>query len=708
MPRFLREGDTVAVSARLANLNTEPLKGKVELQLFNGINMQPVSLLMNKDEAQQKFEIDASATKTVSFKLVIPPSLDALTYRLTADAGKYSDGEENTIPVLPNRILVTESMPMMVRAGQSKTFNFDKLISNSSTTLKSKTLTLEYSQNPAWYAVQAIPYMMEFPYECSEQLFSRYYANSLSTDLISKMPLIKQVFDQWKNNDSKELLSNLEKNQELKTTLLEETPWLQDALSESEQKKRIAQLFDLNKMSYEMKVNLDKLKQKQLPNGAFPWFGGTYADDYITRHVLEGIGQLYHLKIATANDETLKDIADKALDYMDAELIIEDKKAKKQKNYQSREVGYNEVHAWYVRSYYTDKAMEPALKSIFNNYLKRAEDQWVTQSIYEQGMIALTMLRNGKPLVAKTIIKSLSETAQTSDEMGMYWGKNIVGYYWYQSPIETQSLMIELFTEAGNNDKAVEEMKIWLMRNKQTNNWKTTKATAAAVYALLLKQENWLQGGTTSEIKLDNKPLAELKPDIKADAGTGYIKTGWVDEQVKSSLGKVEIKNNGKSISYGAMHWQYLEQMDKITPSQTDIHLERKYFIKKQTDAGPVLQAVDATHQPKTGDLLKVVVYLKAGRDYEYVQLKDLRPAGTEPVSALSEYKYQDGLSYYQVTKDVATNFFISYLNKGSYVFEYELRVAQPGNFSTGITSIQCMYAPEFNAHSEGSRVVFK
>lgn len=708
MPRFLREGDTVTVSARLANLNTEPLKGKVEFQLFNSLNMQPVSLLMNKDEAQQKFEIEGSATKAVSFKLVIPPGLDALTYRLTADAGKYSDGEENTIPVLPNRMLVTESMPMMVRAGQSKTFNFDKLINNNSTTLKSKTLTLEYSQNPAWYAVQAIPYMMEFPYECSEQLFSRYYANSLSTDLISKMPLIKQVFDQWKSSDSKELLSNLEKNQELKTTLLEETPWLQDALSESEQKKRIAQLFDLNKMSYEMKANLDKLKQKQLPNGAFPWFGGIYADDFITRHVLEGIGQLYQLKIATANDQALKDIADKALGYMDAELIKEDKEAKKQKNYLSRDVGYNEVHAWYVRSYYTDKAIEAELKPIFNNYLKQAQDQWVTQSIYEQGMIALTMLRNGKPLVANAIIKSLKETAQTSDEMGMYWSKNLVGYYWYQSPIETQSLMIELFTEAGNNDKAVEEMKIWLMRNKQTNSWKTTKATAAAVYALLLKQEDWLQGGTASEIKLDNKSITELKPDLKADAGTGYIKTSWVDEQVKPSLGKAEIKNNGKSISYGAMYWQYLEQMDKITPSSTDIHLERKYFIKKQTDAGLVLQEVNATHQPKTGDLLKVVVYLKAGRDYEYVQLKDLRPASTEPVSVLSEYKYQDGLSYYQITKDVATNFFISYLNTGSYVFEYELRVAQPGNFSTGITSIQCMYAPEFNAHSEGGRVVFK
>ena len=168
------------------------------------------------------------------------------------------------------------------------------------------------------------------------------------------------------------------------------------------------------------------------------------------------------------------------------------------------------------------------------------------------------------------------------------------------------------------------------------------------------------------------------------------------------------ITNNSANISWGALHWQYLENLDKITSSETNIKLERRYFIQKQTDAGPVLTPVDATHQPKTGDLLKVVVYLKADRDFEYVQLKDMRPAGTEPVEALSTYKYQDGLYYYQVSKDVATNFFISELNKGNYVFEYKLRVAQPGNFSTGITSAQCMYAPEFNAHSEGKRMAIK
>jgi len=705
-PRFLREGDTITISARLVNLTTGTLKGKAHMQLFNALNMQPVSLFVNNADAEQTFEVAANTNKAVSFKLVIPAGLDALDYKLTADAGNFTDGEENTLPVLPNRMLVTESMPMMVRPGQTRDFTFDKLVNQNSVTLKNKTLTLEYTQNPAWYAVQALPYLMEFPYECSEQVFSRYYANSLATSLVNKMPAIKQVFEQWKMSSSTELLSNLEKNPELKSTLLEETPWLRDAVSESEQKKRIALLFDLNKMSDELKTNLDKLQKRQLPDGSFTWFGGDRGDRYITQHIAEGMGELYHLGIGN-DDAALKQISDNGLKYLDGQLLNDEKLRKKNKDgiwfY-----GDVEIHAWFTRSYFLNKPLDKNLKTALANYLKWAAGEWKLRNVYEQGMIALTMQRYNKADVTAQIERSLLETAQQSDDMGMYWAKNRQGYFWYESPVETQSLLIELFTEAGGNTKAVDEMKIWLLRNKQTNDWRTTKATAAACYALLLKGNDVLADNGKSVIKLDGKSLEELKPEVKADAGTGYIKTSWVDEQIKPALGKVEIKNNGTNISWGALHWQYLENMDKITSSETNIKLERKYFIQKQTDAGPVLTAIDATHQPKIGDLLKVVVYLKANRDFEYVQLKDMRPAGTEPVDALSTYKYQDGLYYYQVTKDVATNFFISYLNKGNYVFEYQLRVAQPGNFSTGITGVQCMYAPEFNAHSPGGRMVIR
>jgi uncharacterized protein YfaS (alpha-2-macroglobulin family) len=446
----------------------------------------------------------------------------------------------------------------------------------------------------------------------------------------------------------------------------------------------------------------------QLPEGAFPWFGGTYPDRYITQHILEGIGQLYHLNVADAKNQTLKTVADKAMTYLDKALTDDANNEKQHKTYEERTLSSMEIHSWFTKSYFTSRKESTDLQPLLDNYLQLAEKQWVGLNIYEQAMIALTMQRYNKPEVAQRIIRSLNETAQHSDDMGMYWAKNLLGYYWYQSPIETQSLMIELFTEAGNDPKAIQEMKIWLLRSKQTTNWKTTKATAAACYALLMKGEDWQDNDSHSVIRLAGKSLEELKPDVKADAGTGYLKTSWADEQVKPALGKVAIQNNGKTISWGALHWQYLENLDKITSSNTDIQLERKYFIQRQSDTGPVLTAVDAQHTPQTGDLLKVVVYLKAGRDFEYVQLKDMRPSGTEPVDVISSFKYQDGLYYYQVTKDVATNFFISNLAKGNYVFEYRLRVVQPGNFSTGITSAQSMYAPEFNAHSEGTRMSIK
>jgi len=704
MPRFFREGDTITVSAIVANLNAKKTSVKTALQLFNGVNMQPVKLLANAVEANQQLEIEANTNKAVSFKLIIPAGLDALTYRLTADAGRYSDGEENTIPVLPNSMLITESVPMIVRPNQTKTFTLEKLLHNNSNTIQNKTLTLEYTENPAWYAVQALPYLMEYPYECSEQTFSRYYANSLATSLVKRLPIIQQVFERWKQTDSKELLSNLEKNQELKSVLIEETPWLRDAENESEQKKRIALLFDLNKMGNELQLNLEKLKQMQLADGSFPWFTGLRSDRYITQYILAGIGQLYASKAVDLQNPTLKNITDRALNYLDQELIKPEHTVFTHQKLVSAHLTSIEIHGWYTRSYFAQKPMGEALKVAWKKYQQKANLEWPQRSVYEKGLIALTFLHFKQVKEAQQIVASLIETSQQSEEMGMYWPKNQLGYFWYQNPVETQSLLIELFAEAGKTKEA-EEMKIWLLRNKQTNNWKTTKATAQACYALLLRGENWLQPQGKTMLLLGDKNLYDLKPDLKQEAGTGYIKTSWQEEQIKPELAKVEVRNQSNVISWGALHWQYLERLDKISGAKNSISLERKYFIRSRNNSGEMLTAVDKTHQPIVGDLLKIVVYLKADRDFEYVHLKDMRPSGTEPVDVLSGYKYQDGLYYYQVTKDVATNFFISYLPKGNYVFEYGLRVAQPGSFSTGISSVQCMYAPEFGAHSEGRRL---
>jgi uncharacterized protein YfaS (alpha-2-macroglobulin family) len=706
MPRFLREGDTLRVSARLSNLSDKKVRGKVHLSLFNAVNMNPVQLLLNARDSLQDFELDAQTNKPVSFSWVIPKELEGITYRLSAESGNYSDGEENTLPVLSNRIWVTETLPMMVRSGQTQNYTLDKLFNNTSTTLENKSLSLEYTQNPAWYALLSMPYLMEFPHECSEQLFSRFFANSLATQLMNHNLLIKKAFDGWKSAGSEALNSNLERNPELKSTVLEETPWLKEAGTEAERKKRLYQLFDLNKMSAELKTNLDKLKERQLISGGFTWFGGDYPDRYITEHILRGIGQLEHLGIETGLYPDLITIKRKALAYLDSELERDYKEFHQEK--QGTYFHTMDLYSWYVRSFFTSVPISPILKVYLSEYLNEMDHSGFKQSLYNQGLIAFIFLRYSKAEMAGKMIQSLIEKSQDTQEMGMFWAENRSGYYWYESPVETQALMIELFTEEGHHSKLVEEMKIWLLRNKQTENWSNTKATSEAIYALLLKQDSWLSDSSGSVIHLGAKSLSELKPDLKKEIGTGYFKTSWTGSEIHPEMAQVKIENQGKSIAWGGLYWQYLENLDKITPSKTDIILTRKYFIQKNSDRGLVLTEIDAHHLPKVGDMLKVVVYLKSGRDYEYVQLKDMRPAGTEPIGTLSEYKYQDGLYYYQATRDIATNFFLSELPKGNYVFEYGLRVSQPGNFSTGISSIQCMYAPEFTAHSEGKRIVFQ
>jgi len=706
MPRFLREGDTLTVAARVVNLTDSAFSGNARLELLNAATLQPLPL-HEEQSVGKPFRLERSSTGAVSFQFIVPAGIDALTYRVSAVAGLFTDGEENTLPVLPNSIAVDETMPFMVRAGETKEVQFDRFINQKSNTLVNKTLTLDYSQNPVWTVVQALPYLMEYPYECSEQIFSRYYANSFAAAIVNSQPKVKQVFAQWKSADSKELLSNLDKNPELRSILKEETPWLADALSEQERKNRIAILFDLDKVSASLGNDLAKLQKKQLSNGSFPWFGGNNADQYITQHVLAGIGQVNNIDVKNKNNAILKQISNRAIKYLDAQLKVADLNERKvNKLYQTRNLSPLEIHAWYARSYF-NTTVDKDLADVKKVYLNRALQQWASRTPFEKAMIGITLNHWGDRESTSAIIRSLLENARRSDDMGMYWADNQPGYYWDQSPIEAQSAIIELFVEAANRPADVNEMKTWLLRNKQIKNWGNTKATAAACYALLAKGGYELTDAPKTSILINNEPLEKLKPKLKQEEGIQNINTSWTGQEIKTSLGQIKIINPGKSIGWGAMFWQYTEKPDKVTASNTQVEIERKYYIQKQTDAGPRLTAVSAGNLPTTGDVLKVVINIKAGRDFDYIHLKDMRPAGTEPIGTLSEPQYRDGLYYYKEIKDAATNFFINRLDKGNYVFEYSLRVVQPGNYSTGITSLESMYAPEFSAHTAGQRLIF-
>ena len=725
-PRFLRKGDNITLSAKISNLSEEKLAGISQLILTDAITGKEIKLLDNSSK-NQNFSVVSKGNTNVSWNLAIPNNIQAVQYKIVAKAGDFSDGEQNVLPVLSNSMLVTETLPMWIGSNQTKTFTLDKLKNNTSTSLKHHKLTLEVTSNPAWYAVQALPYLMEYPYQCSEQTFARYYANTLASFIANSNPKIQEVFEQWKSSDV--LLSNLEKNQELKSLIIQETPWLRDAQSETEQKKRIALLFDLNTMKNEQQKTIDKLQNMQMSNGGFPWFKGSdYANSYITQHIASGFGHLKKLGVSNFDNKTIQ-LLEKAVRFLDGEiatqyanLLKEVARIKAEKGQTASEkylkknhLSYATIQYLYMRSFYPEINVASETKTAISYYKKQTATYWKTYNLYAKGQIAMIQFRadkndksNNKILVFK-ILKSLKENSITSDELGMYWKNNVAGYYNYQAPIETQALLIEAFSEIENDTKTVDNLKIWLLKNKQTNRWKTTKATTEAVYALLLQGSDWLSVTDMVDVKIGNNKIEASKlENVKVETGIGYFKTSWNGNEITPKMSEVTISKKGKGIAWGGLYWQYFEDLDKITSAETPLKLRKNLFKKITSNTGKELRKITDKTTLKVGDLITVRIELRCDRAMEFVHMKDMRASGIEPINVLSKYKWQDGLGYYEATKDAATNFFFDRLPKGIYVFEYDVRVNNAGDFSNGITTIQNIYAPEFSSHSKGERLIIK
>jgi len=712
-PRFFREGDEIEFPVKISNISDQELNGNIMIEFLDAISLKPIqNIFAEKNEnATKPFKVGAKLNTNLTWKLKIPEGISAITYRVVAKAGNFSDGEERPLPVLTNRMLVTESMPLPIRGQVTKVFNFEKLVNNNSSTLRNHKLTLEFTSNPAWYAVQALPYLMEYPYECIEQTFSRFYANSLATHIANKDPKVKRVFEAWKADpNSKALISNLEKNEDLKYALLQETPWVVEGQNETERKQRIGLLFDLNKMSNELEIALKKIIKGQAGNGGFPWFPGMQESRYITQHIVTGMGHLDHLGVKHIREDAKTwNMVQKAVDYLDY-AIREDydylKRIYNEKEMKENHLGYNAIQYLYARSYFKDIEIPKRSKEAFEYFKSQGEKYWLSQSQYMQGMLALGLQRYENKTVAIAIVKSLKDNAIHHEELGMYWKEIEAGLYWYQAPIETMALMVEVFDEVANDQSSVNDLKVWLLKQKQTQDWKTTKATVEAIYALLLRGGDWLASDDMCKITVGSLEINKQNiPDLKTEAGTGYFRTSWYGSDIKKEMGKVTVVKKDSGVSWGALYWQYFEQLDKITPHETPLKINKKLFVERLTKSGPVIEPITEKVKLVIGDKIMVRIEIRVDRDMEYVHLKDMRSSGFEPINVISQYKYQGGIGYYESTKDASTNFFIDYLRKGTYVFEYPLRVQHAGDFSNGITTMQCMYAPEFTTHSEGIRV---
>lgn len=717
-PRFMREGDKMEFSAKISNLSEKELSGQLTLELIDATTGTSVDGWFQNVFPAQYFTAAAAQSTIVKFPIQIPFSYNKpLTWRLVAKANQYSDGEENTLPVLTNRQLVTESLPILITKDTTQSFRFEKLIQTTSPSLTHEALTMSYTANPIWEAIRALPYLMEYPYECVEQTFNRYYANALSAYIINKDPKIKRVFEAWQK-DTNALKSKLQLNQSLKQIMLEETPWVFAAESEEQKQKNLASLFDAFRLNQQADQLVAKLQEMQLANGSFSWFKGGYPDRYMTNYILTGLGKLKRLGALTPDIAIrLQSTISKALTYLDEELVKDYEWWKKAKLDTTKTLisSYHIQHL-YMRSFYQDNHPDK-FYSAYKHFYDRGKYQIQQQSIYNRALLGLVYFRNNeKRYVNVNLIPAISENAVIDTALASIYWKDRTTYSWYRSPIEHQSTIIQFLHEVqqdqnalGGNER-INRAKNWLLLNKQTNNWKTTTATAEACYTLIMTGSDLLRSEKMVTIQLGNISYK----NNSQEAGTGYFQNSIEGRLVKPEMGNIKVtvetkglftENKVQSPSWGSIHWQYFEDMDKITPSATPLSITKQLFIERNSNSGKILEAVKENGVLKPGDKVVIRLEIRSDRDMEYLHLKDTRAATMEPANVLSGFKWQDRLGYYESTKDASTNFFISQLKKGTYVFDYPVYITHTGVFSTGNASIQCMYAPEFTSNSGGMMI---
>jgi len=719
LPRFVRRSDKLVLSASVINLTDKSQTASVQFEMIDPATERNISL---KDAAPKTVTLAANETKAVEWEVSEFSPYELVTCKVTARAGNFSDGEQKYLPVLPDKVLVTESMPLTIRNNQTRTFNFESLLKNGSS-VESKNLSIEFATNPAWYAVQALPTLAAPENENAIDYFTAWYVNSLAGYIANSNPKIAATFDQWKKaGGSREaLLSNLDKNTELKNMLLEETPWVMAAKDETEQKKQIALLFDLNMQKNQAQQYLDKLISLQMPSGGFSWFKGMPESRYVTQEIILNMGRLNRMTGGSLLTSYLSPLTS-SLKYLDLEIARDfDNLKKNNKNY-DKEMSIDNMQLFYLhlRSEYPDIPIQAEAREALKFYTKQSEKYWTDLTLYGKAMMAVVAQRNGKTQIATVILKSLKENALKTDELGMYWAKNTPGYFWNEQPVSVQAAIIEAFAEVTKNNADVDEMKIWLLKQKQTQRWNSPLGTVDAIYALLHDGSDWLANSGQVKLTLGK---TRLQPQ-SVEAGTGYFKQTIPVNEIVPEMGKVTVSTSegftssealtkksealtkkGSSIGWGAVYWQYDQSLDKVTGQSGPLKITKKLFVEKMATSGKTLLPIEQT-QLKKGDKVITRLVITTDRNLDFVALKDLRAACLEPVNQLSGCQWKEGVCYYQTIKDASTQFFFSYLPKGTYVFEYECWANSGGEYSSGIASLQCQYAPEFVSHTGGERII--
>ena len=686
MPRFVRVGDKANIAASLMNLSDKGVKGTVRMELFN-----PETEKVFYSQ-KQKFDVKGGETGHVNFTFEVSDKYAVMACRMVADGDTFSDGEQRYIPVLTDKQWVTETVPLNVNGEGAHTFSLENLFNKHSKTASEQRLTVEFTAHPAWYAVQALPVVANPQNEDALSWATAYYAHSLAAFIVKENPRIKQVFDSWKaQGGTKEtFMSNLQKNQELKNILLAETPWLAEATNEGEQKQRIATLFDLNTMNSQLAVSVEKLGELQNADGAWSWYKGMQGSRYVTTQVMEMLVRLNALTHQDA-DSRMQPMIQKGFEYLGKQAAEEYKSMKEAEKKGAVGLRPSEQVLRYLYICALD-GKAPVDEKVNRYFIDKLSGEGKELTIYGKALGAIILQQAGKVAEARLFMQSLMEYSVVTDEMGRYFDTPKARYSWFSYKIPTEVAAMEAIQRITKDTKAIDEMKRWLLKQKQTQTWETPIATADAVYALMATGASDLLANTGGvEITLGKEVIR-----TPADNAIGYIKKTVSGDVM--NIKKVSVDKEGTGMGWGAVYAQYLESMDQIGEQGNGLSVSRQLYKGDE--------ALNESAPLKVGDRITVRLTVKADRDMDFVQIKDDRAACMEPLQAVSGFRWGNGLGYYQATKDASTQFFIDQMRKGTYVIEYQVYVNRTGEYQAGIATVQSAYAPEFGGHTRGYRVM--
>ena len=686
MPRFVRVGDKANIAASLMNLSDKGVKGTVRMELFN-----PETEKVFYSQ-KQKFDVKGGETGHVNFTFEVSDKYAVMACRMVADGDTFSDGEQRYIPVLTDKQWVTETVPLNVNGEGAHTFSLENLFNKHSKTASEQRLTVEFTAHPAWYAVQALPVVANPQNEDALSWATAYYAHSLAAFIVKENPRIKQVFDSWKaQGGTKEtFMSNLQKNQELKNILLAETPWLTEATNEAEQKQRIATLFDLNTMNSQLAVSVEKLGELQNADGAWSWYKGMQGSRYVTTQVMEMLVRLNALTHQDA-DSRMQPMIQKGFEYLGKQAAEEYKSMKEAEKKGAVGIRPSEQVLRYLYICALD-GKAPVDEKVNRYFIDKLSGEGKELTIYGKALGAIILQQSGKVAEARLFMQSLMEYSVVTDEMGRYFDTPKARYSWFSYKIPTEVAAMEAIQRITKDTKAIDEMKRWLLKQKQTQTWETPIATADAVYALMATGASDLLANTGGvEITLGKEVIR-----TPADDAIGYIKKTVSGDVM--NIKKVRVDKEGAGMGWGAVYAQYLESMDQIGEQGNGLSVSRQLYKGDE--------ALNESAPLKVGDRITVRLTVKADRDMDFVQIKDDRAACMEPLQAVSGFRWGNGLGYYQATKDASTQFFIDQMRKGTYVIEYQVYVNRTGEYQAGIATVQSAYAPEFGGHTGGYRVM--